>query len=511
MASPSDEEILLSVQKLMNMNENQKQKNGKKRKKPKNPNFFLAIRITDENVLQSIKTVQEQLRHYEGVTEQRLEELAKKSHLTLFVVRIENSQELKEFIEILQKAKDIFYKYFASSEYLLAKSCLSRSIHNNPNHNQNNNNNDNNKNNIGGNDNDNGNNINDDSNNNNIDDNNNNNNIDNNNNNNNIDNNNNNSNIDNNNNNNNIDNNNNNNNNKDNNNNNNIDDSNNYINIDGNNNDNNIDDNNNNSNIDDNNNSNNIDDNDNDNDNNETNYYGIKKRDDNTNISIEHQNDGESKHIHEEDNILNSNKNEYESKNLNEVTTEDEIVEAETNASESNFQTTLLRCLSVKGVGHFRDKPPIIWAGLDESQPQTALLKQFVAELHAFVKANGDKFLVEEFNYMPHITIFKGSREKKKPKKKKKKKKSSKKEKTREMLTSFKLADFWKQFENFCFGEQIIETIELLQMRTVDDFYPCFAKQHVTEQRNFELEWLIREFGKSEDNTEEQDNEKQAS
>jgi hypothetical protein len=78
------------------------------------------------------------------------------------------------------------------------------------------------------------------------------------------------------------------------------------------------------------------------------------------------------------------------------------------------------------------------------------------------VKANGDKFLTEEFNFVPHITIFKGGRERKKTKKgsKKRKKKKSK-------LSNCRLGEFWKQFEDFYFGEQILECVELLQMQSM--------------------------------------------
>jgi hypothetical protein len=35
--------------------------------------------------------------------------------------------------------------------------------------------------------------------------------------------------------------------------------------------------------------------------------------------------------------------------------------------------------------------------------------------------------------------------------------------------------------------------------KAVDGVYPCFAKQHLTEEKNFELEWLIQDFAKSKD------------
>jgi hypothetical protein len=74
MNSQSDDEILLAVQRIMTMNEwignedsskneNKKaSKKGKKRKTKKEPNFFLAIRITNEQILKAIQLVQEELR-----------------------------------------------------------------------------------------------------------------------------------------------------------------------------------------------------------------------------------------------------------------------------------------------------------------------------------------------------------------------------------------------------------------------------------------------------------------
>jgi 2'-5' RNA ligase len=85
------------------------------------------------------------------------------------------------------------------------------------------------------------------------------------------------------------------------------------------------------------------------------------------------------------------------------------------------------------------------------------------------VKANGDKFLTEEFKFVPHITIFKGGRERKKTKKgsKKRKKKKSK-------LTNSRLSEFWEQFEDFYFGEQILECVELLRMQSMLLIFICF-------------------------------------
>jgi hypothetical protein len=74
MNSQSDDEILLAVQRIMTMNEwvgiedspkieNKKlQKKGKKRKTKKEPNFFLAVRITNEQILKAVQLVQEELR-----------------------------------------------------------------------------------------------------------------------------------------------------------------------------------------------------------------------------------------------------------------------------------------------------------------------------------------------------------------------------------------------------------------------------------------------------------------
>jgi hypothetical protein len=39
----------------------------------------------------------------------------------------------------------------------------------------------------------------------------------------------------------------------------------------------------------------------------------------------------------------------------------------------------------------------------------------------------------------------------------------------------------------------------LCDQKAVDGMYPCFAKQHLTEEKNFELEWLIQDISKSKD------------
>jgi 2'-5' RNA ligase len=80
--------------------------------------------------------------------------------------------------------------------------------------------------------------------------------------------------------------------------------------------------------------------------------------------------------------------------------------------------------------------------------------------LFEFIRESNEKFLTEEFRFTPHITIFKEGRKKKKYKKKK-----SKKPKETQLSVS-DLSEFWEQFENVSFGEQMIEQIELLQMQS---------------------------------------------
>eukprot|EP00029_Vermamoeba_vermiformis_P006963 TRINITY_DN2876_c0_g1_i2.p1 TRINITY_DN2876_c0_g1~~TRINITY_DN2876_c0_g1_i2.p1 ORF type:complete len:417 (+),score=136.64 TRINITY_DN2876_c0_g1_i2:23-1252(+) len=80
-------------------------------KGPKRSNFILCIKIHDKETVAKFEQIQSELNKAMRINKNKLTSAAK-FHVTLLVLRIQNTAEYKELIGILQQAESIFRKYF---------------------------------------------------------------------------------------------------------------------------------------------------------------------------------------------------------------------------------------------------------------------------------------------------------------------------------------------------------------------------------------------------------------
>lgn len=85
----------------------------KEKKRMKRPNFFLALKIEDDRIVEQVKKIQQRVVQTSELFEKRTI-LANKLHVTLFVFHVPNDKVLEKAKQILQNCSNILHQHFAA-------------------------------------------------------------------------------------------------------------------------------------------------------------------------------------------------------------------------------------------------------------------------------------------------------------------------------------------------------------------------------------------------------------